>query len=83
MNSFQVITSFSSYRGIHEKGSEDVASAVCYTIYTLYLSSANKQLRRHLPNPLREFSCLIIKNFNLINCIKGEKPQTDRKAQEN
>ena len=26
------------YRGIREKGSEDVVSAVCYTIYTLYLS---------------------------------------------
>ena len=26
------------YRGIHEKGSGDVVSAICYTIYTIYLS---------------------------------------------
>ena len=26
------------YRGIHEKGSGDVVAAVCYTVYTIYLS---------------------------------------------
>ena len=26
------------YRVIHKKGSDDVASDVCYTIYTIYLS---------------------------------------------
>ena len=28
----------SPYRGIHEKGSDDVVSAVCCTIYNIYLS---------------------------------------------
>ena len=43
-----------SCRGICEKGSVDVVSAVYYTIYTIY-PPAHKQLRRHLPNPFREF----------------------------
>ena len=44
------------YRGIHKKGSGDVVSAVCYTIYITYLSlCTKKQLRRHLPKPFREF----------------------------
>ena len=30
------------YRGIHEKGSGVVVSAVCYTIYTIYLSLCTK-----------------------------------------
>ena len=46
------------YRGINEKGSVDVESAICYTIYTLSIyPSAHKQLRRHLPNRL---PCIII-----------------------
>ena len=40
------------YRGIREKGSGDVVSAVCYTICTLSIyPSAHKQLR-HLQNPI-------------------------------
>ena len=46
------------YRGIHEKGSDDVVSSVCYTIYTLSIyPSAHNQMIRHHPNPFREFPC--------------------------
>ena len=38
-------------RGIIEKGSDDIGSAVCYTIFTIYLYSAHKQLARHHPGP--------------------------------
>ena len=48
----------SSYREIHEKGSGEFVSAVCYIIYSIYLSLCTKQLRRHLPNPFREFPCI-------------------------
>ena len=47
------------YSWILEKGSVDIGSAVCYTIYTIHLSllsiylSAHKQLRRHHPNLFR------------------------------
>ena len=46
--------------GIHEKGSGEIVSSVCYTIYVYTLSfypSAQKKLRRHLPNSLHEFPC--------------------------
>ena len=43
----------SIYRGILEKGLDDIGSAVCYTIYEHYLCT---QLRRHM-NPFREFHC--------------------------
>ena len=43
----------STYRGIHEKGSNDVV-----TLYTLSIyPSEHKQPRRHHPNPFREFPC--------------------------
>ena len=38
------------YRGIREKGSGDVVSAVCYTIYTIYLSLCTQTS----PDPFRE-----------------------------
>ena len=56
----RLVELFIWHRGIHEKGSGDVVTAV-FTLYTLsiYLS-AHKQLRRHLPSPFREFSWLIV-----------------------
>ena len=54
-----------NYREIHEKGSGDVVSAFCYTIYT-----ALKQLRRHILIPFREFPCIrgiISDRFKLLD----------------
>ena len=34
-----------------------VVSAVCYTIFTIFLSLYTHTARRHLPNPFREFPC--------------------------
>ena len=64
------------YRGIHDKASGDVVSAVCYTIYTIHLSLyTHKQLRRHLPNPFRKFPCImydeITKNYILSLAISN------------
>ena len=52
------------YRGIHEKGSGDDVSPVCYTTYIHTLSiqlsdSEQKQLKRLLSNPFREFLCML------------------------
>ena len=59
-----------SYREIHEKSS-GVVSAVCFTIYTLSIyPSAYKQLRRHLPNPFRVFSCITKDDEDLNNLFK-------------
>ena len=40
-----------TYRGIHEKGSEDVVSAVCYIIYTIYLSICTQTDETTSPEP--------------------------------
>ena len=42
-------------RGIHEKGSGDVVSAVCYTIYTTYLSLCTQTS----PGLFCEFPCTL------------------------
>ena len=42
------------YRGNIEKGSDDIGSAVCYTIYTVYLSLCKQTAES---NPFREFPC--------------------------
>ena len=56
------------YKGIPKKGSEDVVSAVCYTIYnTVYLSLFVQTAGRHLQNPFCEFLCMIIYLDGLTN----------------
>ena len=40
-----------SYKGIQEKGSGDVFSAVCYTIYTIYLSLCTHTAETTTPEP--------------------------------
>ena len=39
------------YRGIHEKGSDDVVSAICYTKYTIYLSLCTQTAETASPDP--------------------------------
>jgi hypothetical protein len=49
-----------AYRGINGKGRE-MSSYLCVTLYTLSIyPSAHKPLRRHIPNPFREFPCIYI-----------------------
>ena len=61
------VINVSNYKGIHEKGSGDFSSAVCYTLYTIYISLYT-QLRWHLPNPFREFPCISISRDDIMNC---------------
>ena len=56
-----------TYRGIHERVRE-MSSQLFVSLYTLSIyPSAHKQLRRHLPNPFREFPCITIQ----ILCLDG------------
>ena len=65
-------------QGIYEKGSDDVVSAAC--VYRgidrslTFYPSAHTQLRRHHPNPYREFPFMFYiktenKNTACIACI--------------
>ena len=59
---FNLCTSFTNltkYRGIHEEGSGDVVSAVCYTIYTIYLTLCAQTAETTSPEPFREFPCIL------------------------
>ena len=53
-----------TYRECLEKGSDDIGSAVCYTIYTSIIStytispSVHKQMIRYHSNPFREVPCI-------------------------
>ena len=40
---------------IHEKGTSDVVSAVCYAIYIIYLSLRTQTAETTNPEPFREF----------------------------
>ena len=40
-----------TYRGIHEKGSRDVVSAVCHNIYTIFLSLCTQTAATTFPEP--------------------------------
>ena len=54
-------------RGIHEKGSGDVVSAVCYTIYTIYLSLCTQKAETISPKPFSRFFFYCLNLFILIN----------------
>ena len=40
-----------TYRGFHEKGSGDVVSAVCHTIFTIYLPLCTRPVETTSPEP--------------------------------
>ena len=51
MEFFIIISDKMSYRGIPEKGSGDVVSAVCYTVYTIYLYRCIRTAETASPEP--------------------------------
>ena len=60
-----------TYRGILEKGADDIGSAVCYSIYTIYLSLCihiYKQLIRYHLNPcIPIIPCIIYSYYMRFN----------------
>ena len=45
-------------RGIQEKGSGDVVSAICYTVYTIYLSLCTQTVETTFSELFHDFPCI-------------------------
>ena len=61
------------YRGVFEKGSDDIGSAVCYTIYTIHISLCTQTDETTSSDPFSRiplyffiYCVLKIKYYNLI-----------------
>ena len=54
--------------GIYEMGSGDVVSAVCYTMYNIYLYLCTQTAETTSPEP---FSCFFVLSKNILNLLKG------------
>ena len=61
--------------GIHEKGSEDFVSAVCYTIYTIYLSLCTQTAETTPPEPFSLnslYNLLFLSLTLLLKLLEGK-----------
>ena len=63
-----VVKRYFIYRGIHEKGSGDVL-AVCYSIYTIYLSLCTQTAETTAPQPFRKFPCISTGTYSYLHVI--------------
>ena len=57
-------------KGIHEKGPDEIRSAVCYTVYTIHLSlctqTADIIVKSRLKNPVSYYVILHVSLFGAI-----------------